>query len=224
MMGKSNIVCMFESNLHPYTFRFRLVQTRRVHNITSRLVRPTVVDVVTFSILNAFWTGVRTADPSSLFLKKSFIRTRQHITVSLLVLDESFLHKRLDLLDEMTPINYIVGIGLTDDKEFQTRPVLPSWLEKRLVFLHVLCSPGLPCHRSLSNSWQREQYMSDVCKSLTMKGYILYIMIVVCAAFYSTKRIKNNNRENESITVWVITSHFFVHGSIVWSFTIVLCL
>ncbi len=116
-MGKSNIVCMFESNLHPYIFRFRLVQYT-----TSRLVRPTVVDVVIFSILNAFWTGVRTSDPSSLFLKKSSIRTRQHITVSLLVLDESSLHKRLDLLDVMTPINDIVGIGLTDDKEFQTSP------------------------------------------------------------------------------------------------------
>jgi len=117
---------MFDSNLPHYIYSFRLVQTRPHMRIELALVLCTVLDVLTFSILNPSW----------------------------LVMDESFLLKRPVLLNKMTPVKYIDRMGTLDHQWFQTsqvlglfekktRPDIKSWLEKRLVFLLVLYSPGI---------------------------------------------------------------------------------
>jgi hypothetical protein len=145
-MGKYDIVCMFESNLRNYIYSFRLVQTRPYIRLELVLVLCTVLDVLTFSIFKFVLT--------SLFLKKCSSWTSPPIIDFLLVMDESFLIKRLVLLNIMTPVNYIDRMGTLDHKWFQTsperglfekktRPITESWLEKRLVFLLVLCSPRM---------------------------------------------------------------------------------
>ena len=56
-MGKCHIVYMFESNLHPYIFLFRLVQTRPLYKAIAGCIL--VSDALNFLFINHLRTGDR---------------------------------------------------------------------------------------------------------------------------------------------------------------------
>ena len=56
-MSKCHIVYIFESNLHPYIFPFRLVQTHPLYKAAAGCIL--VPDALNFSFINHFRTGNR---------------------------------------------------------------------------------------------------------------------------------------------------------------------
>ena len=118
---------MFEPNLHPYIFPFRLVRTGPLYT-RLQLVLCTVPDVLTFSVLNSFWTGVAVVRPDQVLSQRVLVQDQsahQIITLCINRLQPSpgrvFLKKkRLDQTRIVSPFNHVIQTEPHDAQNSRT--------------------------------------------------------------------------------------------------------